>query len=230
MAEQHLRLLTDALAAVQEGTALERVCAASIPLLDVDGVAVGTMSAEDGDELLAIAGPRARVLYQLQFELGEGPARDAYAAGHDVLVDDLTGDGGGRWPAFTQEALATGARALFAFTAQLGGIRIGVLEADRARPGTLTNEQRSLARRLTELCSMLVIDARVNGSVTADEHLTTDWPDRAVIHQATGMVAAQIGSDLASALARLRGLSFSSGRTLHAVAVDVVERRVRLDP
>ena len=50
-----------------------------------------------------------------------------------------------------------------------------------------------------------------------------------MIHQATGMIAAQLDDTVANALARLRAAAFASGRSMYDVAQDVVERRVRFD-
>jgi hypothetical protein len=53
--------------------------------------------------------------------------------------------------------------------------------------------------------------------------------DRIVIHQATGMIAAQLNDTTSNALARLRAAAFASGRPMHDIAQDVVERRMRFD-
>jgi hypothetical protein len=50
-----------------------------------------------------------------------------------------------------------------------------------------------------------------------------------VIHQATGMIAAQLDDTVANALARLRAAAFASGRSMYDLAHDVVARRVRFD-
>jgi len=53
--------------------------------------------------------------------------------------------------------------------------------------------------------------------------------DRIVIHQATGMIAAQLNDTTSNALARLRAAAFASGRPMYDIAQDVVERRMRFD-
>ncbi len=53
--------------------------------------------------------------------------------------------------------------------------------------------------------------------------------DRLVIHQATGMIAAQLNDTIVNALARLRAAGFQSGRSIYDIAEDVVSRRVRFD-
>lgn len=49
-----------------------------------------------------------------------------------------------------------------------------------------------------------------------------------IVHQAAGMLSAQIEVTVAEALVRLRAHSFAVERTLSAVAADVVGRRLRL--
>jgi hypothetical protein len=61
------------------------------------------------------------------------------------------------------------------------------------------------------------------------ELLDTAGTDRIVIHQATGMIAAQLDDTVANALARLRAAAFASGRPIYDIARDIVERPVRFD-
>jgi AmiR/NasT family two-component response regulator len=53
---------------------------------------------------------------------------------------------------------------------------------------------------------------------------------RAEIHQATGMVVAQLGVSAQDALARLRAYAFAEQRLLGDVAHDVVSRRLHFIP
>ena len=55
------------------------------------------------------------------------------------------------------------------------------------------------------------------------------WAATSVVHQATGMVMVQLGTDGTSAFAALRARAFQEGRTLQDVAHDVLQRRTRLD-
>lgn len=54
------------------------------------------------------------------------------------------------------------------------------------------------------------------------------WNGRAEIHQATGMVVAQLGVGAADAFARLRAYAFAHDRLLVEVSRDVVARRLDL--
>jgi len=50
-----------------------------------------------------------------------------------------------------------------------------------------------------------------------------------VVHQAAGMVAAQLGVSVGQALVRLRAHAFGNDRPLRLVAEDVVARTLRFD-
>ena len=50
-----------------------------------------------------------------------------------------------------------------------------------------------------------------------------------VVHQASGMVAAQLDVSVGQALIRLRAYAFGNDRSLTGVAEDVVGRRLRFD-
>ncbi|MGB0094384.1 MAG: ANTAR domain-containing protein [Solirubrobacteraceae bacterium] len=51
----------------------------------------------------------------------------------------------------------------------------------------------------------------------------------AEVHQATGMISVQLGVSMDEAFVRLRAHAFAAGRSLKAVAGDVVARRLRLE-
>jgi AmiR/NasT family two-component response regulator len=53
-------------------------------------------------------------------------------------------------------------------------------------------------------------------------------PTASVINQATGMVGARLGTDVGTALTLLRARAIGSGRTLVAVAEDVLAGRLHL--
>ena len=60
------------------------------------------------------------------------------------------------------------------------------------------------------------------------ELLSGEPPHWAEVHQATGMVSAQLGVPMDEAFVRLRAHAFADRRSLRDVARDVVARRLRL--
>jgi len=220
--------LVTALAALPGGTALDRVCRLGVELLGVDGSAVILMSDEEAGSVAAAYGPAVRVVEDLQFSLGEGPCLTAFRSGCAVLEPDI-GPAAATWPVFAPAAAAAGVRAVFALPLQIGAIRLGVLYLVRSGSGPLRDEALADAHGLAQIATMTLLDQRQDGEPVLDGYAAAvSWAHRAVVHQATGMVAAQLDVKLADALARLRANAFAAERSLYDVAVDVVERRLRL--
>lgn len=226
--DRKVELLGEALRRVPLGSLLERVVGAAAPMLGVSGVAAALMSDGEGGGVVAASSDVGRNLIELAFELGEGPNRDALSGDVEVLVDDLARDGAGRWPAFAVAAHGLGVAAVWAFPARIGAMRVGGLLAHRDRVGALDPAQLLDARVFAELCSTLMIDHQAG--LDSDAVVATGWPNRAVIHQATGMLAAQLEMSLPAALARLRAYAWTEEQLLEDVARDVMEGRLRLEP
>ena len=196
-------------------------------VLGVTGVAVSVPLAGGSDVVWRTEGASVR-LDDLQFTLGQGPGVDAAASGELVLEPDLGTVPAQRWPVFTPAALELGVRAVFAVPLQIGAIRVGVLLAQRDAPGPMDGGA---------LSDMLVFaDAATEallGSVAGSSE--PQWLSlqpsgyRAEVHQATGMISAQLAVRQGEALIRMRAYAFSHRRALAEVAADVVARRLRFD-
>jgi GAF domain-containing protein len=208
-----------------------KLCAACLSALPVSGVGIALMTA-DGPSgvVLAATDERARLLEELQFALGEGPCVEASLDGRPVLEPDLVEVGSPRWPKFAEAATAAGVHAVFAFPLRVGAIRVGVLDLYRDTPGRLTGpdvaEALAFADAATEVVLHLQDHAMYDNEPAA---LIGSIDSRAVVHQATGMIAVQMAGSLAEALLRLRAHAYASGRAVSAVAADVVDRRLRFD-
>jgi hypothetical protein len=99
------------------------------------------------------------------------------------------------------------------------------------RPGGLWPTELADARVFAELAlGWLIDDVAGSGPETDTRTCTPFLDDRAEIHQATGMVAVQLGVDLSTALVRLRAHAFAQDRLLSEVAVAVVARTLRFRP
>lgn len=170
------------------------------------------------------------VIEQLQFGLGEGPCVDAYHQDRPVLEADLNEPSTPRWPAFAGPAVEAGVRAVFGFPLHVGAVRLGALNLYRDRPGPLTDEQHADALAMADVAAqallMLQADAPA-GKLAAELEAGADF--QYVVHQASGMVAAQLDVGVDQALVRLRAHAFGNDRTLTEVGRDVVAGRLRFD-
>jgi hypothetical protein len=210
---------------------LEQVCRGCVAWLDVSGAAVILMSEEERGALTASFGARVGEVEDLQFASGEGPCLEAFRAGAPVLEPDLCAGLQGRWPTFARQAMAVGARAVFVLPLQLGVIRLGVLYLYRDRPGMLTAGQLADSFDLAELAMLAVLELQSHATPgRLGVGLEGDWAHRAVVHQATGMVAAQQSTKLADALSRIRARAFASESSIYTVAAEIVSGGLRLEP
>ena len=209
----------------------KRLCAVCAEVTGASGAGIMLMS--DGE------GPRGSVcttnevsatIERLQFELGEGPCVDACHQDRPVFEPDLAAPVTPRWLAFTPPAVEAGVRALFGFPLHVGAARLGALNLYYDRPGPLTDEQHADALVMADVAAqaVLVMQSNAPPGRLADE-LEAGGDFQYVVHQASGMVAAQLEVTVGQALVRLRAYAFGHGRALAAVAEDVVARTLRFD-
>jgi hypothetical protein len=202
----------------------QRVCDAGVDLLGVSGAGLTLMTKTQLGAVWA-SGDLAQAVEDLQFTLGEGPALDAYRLGAPALEPYLA-DASSRWPFFCPQAIDLGVRAVFSFPLQMGVIRLGALNLVRDGPGFLSSDELADALVLADVATQDIIDFQAQGA--------THWPlsdrlgQRARVHQATGMVAVQTSSDMASALACIRAYAFANETSIFEVADRVIARRLRL--
>ncbi|MGI9155397.1 MAG: GAF domain-containing protein [Marmoricola sp.] len=146
--------VTQILSSVLEGSTgvvdvPHRLVMACMQAVPVTGVGLALMTDAGPAGTVAISDDRAGTMEDLQFTLGEGPCVESSNTGRPVLQPDLAGTGPRRWPGFSAGALEAGIRAVFALPLRMGGIRLGVLDLYRDKPGELSD------RQLPRLCPSL---------------------------------------------------------------------------
>jgi GAF domain-containing protein len=207
-----------------------RVCDVCAEVANVSGAGLMLMS---GDVTLgSIRSTRGvgAMIERLEADLGEGPGSDAYHEDRPVLEPDLASPKVTRWVAFTAPAVTAGVRAVFGFPLRVGAIRLGALILYSDRPGRLTDHQHADALVVADLAAQTLLMLQANappGRLAAELEAGADF--QYVVHQATGMVAAQLEVGVGQALVRLRAHAFGNGRGLVEVAADVVGRKLRFD-
>jgi hypothetical protein len=171
---------------------------------------------------------------ELQFTLGEGPGPDAVRAGSPVLEPDLTRVRPERWPVLLPAARELGVHGVCCFPLGIGAIRIGVLTLLCDGERRLSQQQYTDAAALTAVLTGVLLDGDRrdgdgDGSGLGRALESPSVLRRAVVHQATGMISAQLDVSIQEALLRLRAHAYSSERPLRDIAADVVARRLRFD-
>lgn len=207
------------------------LCSTAVEVVEVPGAAIMLVNAAGTVHPVGVCGATMEAVEELQLVHGEGPCIDAHHLGRPVVEPDLAHPEALRWVGFSQPAVAAGAGAVFGFPLHIGSVCIGALNLCAEQPGALTADQHRDALVLADVAIVTLLSAQEEsppGELSWD--LVDDSAHQVVVHQATGMVAVQLETDLVDAFARLRAHAFMSGRRLSAVAGDIVARRLRMEP
>jgi hypothetical protein len=193
-----------------------RLCRACVEILAADGGAL-TLSSTTPERLTVSTSNGTSARFEdLQEVLGEGPGQVAYSEGRTV-VEVIDGVDSARFPVFSELAEdISGPVTLYAVPMRPAGHTIGVLTVYSVA-GPLAYSTPDAQFLADAVGAALLGDP---ASVNALSFPT--WAERARVHQATGMVVAQLGVGPEDALALLRASAYAHSETLDQVAGEVV--------
>lgn len=199
-----------------------RLCDLFLEALPISGASVSVFDGRGLQSTICASDIVAARLDELQLELGVGPHWDVLRTAHPVLVDDLDDPPPG-WTVFAIAARELGARAIFAFPMFLGAVTVGVVALSASTPRPLSPDAIAAAVRLTRRITPRSVHQAVSW---ADDHEVSEAPAapamRREVHQATGMILAQLDVSATEAFFRLRSHAFASSRTVQEIAHAVV--------
>jgi hypothetical protein len=206
------------------------LCSPFLVVLPVEGAAVSTLGAPIGSETVCATDAQAARLDEVQFDLGEGPCWEAKFTRRPVLTADMRGDSHDAWPVFAEAISNDDIGALYTFPLLVGPLSFGAVDLYSRSAGRLNESQIAYATGLAENAARQVLQwaLSVRETHTEDADDTQSEYSRRVVHQATGMVIAQLDVSAADALLILRGHAFAHARPVREIAVDLVERRLDL--
>ena len=217
-----------------EDTAL---CAHFLETLPVNGVAVSVFGGAVPETIVCATDRLAARLDELQFDLGEGPRWEAARTRLPVLEPRVREVEHPLWPVFHMALMDTTVEALYVFPLILGALNVGIVELYSTTPGAFDRTDRAKALVLANETAWNLLDhlLQVQEAATGATSLTSTAPaesplSRREIHQATGMVLVQMNVTPTDALLLLRAHAFSHGKTVRAIAGDVVARRLHFSP
>ena len=214
----------------RDGFTTSRLCQVCADVTGSTGAGIMLMAGDIPRGSVCSTDTVSALIEQLQYDLGEGPCVDAYHQDRPVLEPDLAQPDVPRWMGFTGPAVEAGARAVFGFPLQVGAVRLGALNIYNDRPGGLTDDQYIDALVMADVAAQAVLLLQADAPPeTVAVDLESNANFQYVVHQASGMVAAQLDVTVSQALIRLRAYAFGNNRTLTDVARDVVDRRLRFD-
>lgn len=207
---------------------LDLICRVCCDLLPVTVASVVLMSDQGVEGISGASDPRAAAIQNEEFTLGEGPATEVRRNGRPVLVSDLR-DVTSDWPQFVPAVARLGVRAIYAIPLRIGAVDLGVLVLGGATPRALTSQELADSFLLGDLVSRLVVDLQAGVTSESLAWALDATDSRTVVHQATGMIAAQLNVGVAEALVRLRANAFAADRPIDQVATEVVAGRRRFE-
>lgn len=211
---------------------VEFVCAVAAERFGTAGSCLVVTGTAGVAKLRSAGGVLGRRIPEIEATVGEGPIGDALDLASPVVITDLDAAPAlRRWPLFAPLAVDAGARSCFGFPLAVGMVRVGVLvllhgTPVRPEPATLRE-----ALLFADLVLAMLLGEQVAGGGKVPGPGEDEFPlVGPEVHQAAGMVAAQLNTDPDTAFARLRARAFAEGRSLSEVAAEVVARRRRFDP
>ena len=206
------------------------LCAVAAEFMELDGAGVALMSDREDLTSLCTSNVAAGALMDLEITLGEGPTTDA-SRGDTIEDTNLAGTTEANWSVYRPEAVALGARAVFAYPVRMGAIRFGALSLYRKSPGPLDEGQSSDAYLMASVVGRAILAAQAG---TSHDSLVGEMNGASIldfrVHQAAGMLAVQGSMSVKDALVLLRARAFGTGSQLSDLAGRVVSGTTRFEP
>ena len=203
---------------VEHSTSLTAVVEAGIVLADSTGKL----------HMAATTGKRVSDIEIMQLASASGPCFVAFTTGASVEVDDIEASRE-RWPGFADLALAKGFRSMHAIPLRLRDVVLGSLNLFSESPGPLSDQDAVLAQAMADVATIgIVQDRMLTSHATVNDQLLTALDSRVRIEQAKGLLAHQHDITVEEGFTLLRSHARRHGLKLNDVALDVVERRLKL--
>jgi hypothetical protein len=207
------------------------LCGPFVDAMPISGAVISTLGRPLGSQTVCASDTIAARIDEIQIDLGEGPCWDALRTRRPVLQPHLQREGGEGWPGAREALRALDIGSLYAFPLFVGPLSVGSVDLYSEAPGRLTADDVDDVRTLAAIASRQVLKRALDGVQSDEGDGIGDGPySRREMHQASGMVAAQLSVSVDDALVVLRGHAFASGLSVREIAADVVARRLVFTP
>lgn len=199
------------------------LCTEFATLLSVPHVAVSTLGAPFDIETICASDAVASGLDETQLDLGVGPCWHAYATGIPVIVPNLRQDSGGAWPMLRTAAAEHNILSVYALPMRVGSVGVGAVNLYARSAHALSARQVADALVLAEWTARRIMRAELDA---LGDDASANGSPRRFVHQATGMVIAQLRVSPEDALLIIRAHAFASGRPVREVAEAIIARDI----
>jgi len=197
-----------------------------VAFLPVTGAAISTLGGVLGNETISASDAHAARLDEAQFDVGEGPCWDALRSAAPIAEPSLRTEGALRWPAFAAAVRGEPVSSIFAFPLIVGPLKIGAVDLYSQDPVALGVGDTQRAEALAEVVGRHILRVALT-TASADDDADLNPRTRRTVHQATGVVLAQLAISPDDALVMIQAHAFANGRSVMEVAGEIVDGRLR---
>ena len=195
-------------------------------MVGADGVVITMAYLSDSRTTIVASDEVAEALENLQEVTGEGPGFEAATTG-EIVVAHLDGASDQRWPMLSHAIEGRfGPMVVQAVPLRADGAPTGVATVYTRSRDALAEPPRRVGFLANAVGVALIVDAAERPE--SEAHATGSWGSRSAVHQATGMVMAQVYVTPEDALALLRGHAYALGTDVADVAERVVRREINV--
>ncbi|MBF4598992.1 GAF and ANTAR domain-containing protein [Curtobacterium sp. VKM Ac-2889] len=206
---------------------LSRPFALALPM---GGVSISTFGELCPSETVSATDEVATRIDEIQLDLSEGPCWAALSTDAPVLETDLVERPNAAWPAFNEAVRSEPVGAVFAFPVAFGPFPLGAIDVYVPQPATIEEDTVRQAMTLASAVSRRVLRRALRSIADQDDALLDRSPSsRRVVHQATGVVLAQLDISPEDAYLLLQGHAFARRTTMRRVAEEILDGTVRFE-
>ncbi len=201
---------------------LGTLCAPFVTQTDVTGASISIFDSTGRQSTVCASDAVAARIEEVQLEIGAGPQQDVLRTADAVFLPDVRS--ATLHPELGTELQRLEVGALFSLPLTMGAVTVGVVSLYRVSSGGLSSDDLRTVLSLAAVTSAKAVRQALTSALSENTTLApAAVPEmRREVHQATGMLMIHLDTDATEAFARLRAHAFSSGRTVSAVARDVV--------
>jgi hypothetical protein len=194
------------------------------------GVSISTFGELCPSETVSATDEVATRIDEIQLDLSEGPCWAALSTDAPVLETDLVERPNAAWPAFNEAVRSEPVGAVFAFPVAFGPFPLGAIDVYVPQPATIEDDTVRQAMTLASAVSRRVLRRALRSIADQDDALLDRSPSsRRVVHQATGVVLAQLDISPEDAYLLLQGHAFARRTTMRRVAEEILDGTVRFE-
>jgi hypothetical protein len=199
-----------------------------VEVLPIGGVSVSSFGALVASETISASDHVAFRIDEIQFDLTEGPCWTALRIEAPVLECDIVENPNESWPAFNDAVRDEPVGAVFAFPIVFGPFPLGAVDVYSPSPTEIAPEQVQQGVALASALGRRILRRALH---TIDEDVPEDRSpfSRRVVHQATGVVLAQLDISPDDAYLLIQGHAFARRTSMRHIAEEILDGSVRFE-